>query len=67
MSTDITYPLYIGKFILYLGYATGPWAQVGKYLSLDALNEAYRAMRPTVDIVGAKVLREDGSVHHVIF
>lgn len=46
----------------------GPWAEVGRFDVMRILNAFFRAMRrPPKGLVGAKVLREDGSVDHVIF
>ncbi len=68
MTTNIEYPLYVGKFSLLLGYANGLWKEgKEKFPTLDELYEHYRSIRPQVNITGAKVMREDGTVNNVIF
>lgn len=48
----------------------GPWTPVGPsegFSLMSILNAFFRAMkRPVNGLVGAKVMREDGTVHHVI-
>ncbi len=48
----------------------GPWAQVGPsegFSLMGILNAFFRAMeRPLKGLTGAKVMNEDGTIHHVI-
>lgn len=48
----------------------GPWTRVGPsegFSLMGILNSFFRAMRrPPNGLTGAKVMNEDGSVHHVI-
>lgn len=45
----------------------GPFEEVGRFVSELTLNAYFRIMgRPPRGFLGAKMLREDGSVHRVI-
>jgi hypothetical protein len=43
------------------------WTTIGLFRTLVALYEQYRFIRATTELLGAKVLNEDGTVRHVIF